>query len=365
MNDIPSGALRSEDGHWWWDGSRWQAVAHDAGATSGAIPDGAPRSEDGHWWWDGGRWQSVGGAVAVAGAVGQPGTFSPNLPTGDFSPASEPFPSIPGETAFSLPNSVTATLPEAETVASELLTVGGTELGNGVLASGGASVLSEGTMIGGAITAEGPALLGGTMLAGGTEVVAVAAGTAEVVATAGTAAAGASVLPVIGWIAAAVIVAGTVIYLVTRDEPATAPGAHHGGPAQAPGTRSGPMSTPASVDATTPAVDPVTGEVLYTPAQQDGPAMSTMPRWRGRTDDDDPHPPPRRTPISDSYDKSELEDSEWLREQIPDDDRRREFMWWLRSHPMEEELGREHPHLHPYTDEAQRAVDIWKRENPE
>jgi hypothetical protein len=37
MANIPEGAQRSEDGHWWWDGEQWQPV--DEAAAAGAEGD--------------------------------------------------------------------------------------------------------------------------------------------------------------------------------------------------------------------------------------------------------------------------------------------------------------------------------------
>jgi hypothetical protein len=45
-----------------------------------SMPEGAQKSEDGHWWWDGSQWQPVdqahggghGGAAGHAGQAGQP-----------------------------------------------------------------------------------------------------------------------------------------------------------------------------------------------------------------------------------------------------------------------------------------------------
>src|SRR4051794_19905617 len=38
---VPEGATRSEDGHYWWDGSAWQAVEAVASANPQALIDGA------------------------------------------------------------------------------------------------------------------------------------------------------------------------------------------------------------------------------------------------------------------------------------------------------------------------------------
>lgn len=42
MSNVPEGAQRSEDGHYWWDGSNWQPVngdASSAGNGNGAAGD--------------------------------------------------------------------------------------------------------------------------------------------------------------------------------------------------------------------------------------------------------------------------------------------------------------------------------------
>jgi hypothetical protein len=36
MADIPADAQRSEDGHYWWDGSQWQPVDQSQGAADQA-----------------------------------------------------------------------------------------------------------------------------------------------------------------------------------------------------------------------------------------------------------------------------------------------------------------------------------------
>jgi len=38
------------------------------------IPDDAPRSEDGHYWWDGSQWQLIDQADAGGGAAGSAGS---------------------------------------------------------------------------------------------------------------------------------------------------------------------------------------------------------------------------------------------------------------------------------------------------
>jgi len=35
MANIPEDALRSDDGHYWWDGEKWQLIEQDAGAAGG------------------------------------------------------------------------------------------------------------------------------------------------------------------------------------------------------------------------------------------------------------------------------------------------------------------------------------------
>lgn len=54
MSNVPEGAQRSEDGHYWWDGSQWQPVQDTAG--QGAV-----------------QGQGQGGAAALHQALGQQG----------------------------------------------------------------------------------------------------------------------------------------------------------------------------------------------------------------------------------------------------------------------------------------------------
>jgi hypothetical protein len=73
MTDIPTGAPRSEDGQWWWDGAQWQPVSSPtAGAETGAVAT-APAtagqvSDDGQWRWDGTAWQPAHAEAAVPAA---------------------------------------------------------------------------------------------------------------------------------------------------------------------------------------------------------------------------------------------------------------------------------------------------------
>jgi len=42
MSNVPEGAQRSEDGHYWWDGSQWQPVQDEQGGQAGQTgQDGA------------------------------------------------------------------------------------------------------------------------------------------------------------------------------------------------------------------------------------------------------------------------------------------------------------------------------------
>jgi hypothetical protein len=83
MTDIPTGAQRSDDGQWWWDGAQWQPVANRAaggatatsseqqGAAAAAPSEAAGQlSEDGQWRWDGSQWQPAQDAAAAAPAAG-------------------------------------------------------------------------------------------------------------------------------------------------------------------------------------------------------------------------------------------------------------------------------------------------------
>ena len=60
MPDIPANAPRSEDGHYWWDGTAWQLIEGQSDNGSSAVAVGT-RSDDGHYWWDGSAWQPVTG----------------------------------------------------------------------------------------------------------------------------------------------------------------------------------------------------------------------------------------------------------------------------------------------------------------
>jgi hypothetical protein len=39
MANIPEGALRSDDGHYWWDGSQWQLIENGADAAGASGTD--------------------------------------------------------------------------------------------------------------------------------------------------------------------------------------------------------------------------------------------------------------------------------------------------------------------------------------
>ena len=74
MTTMPADAPRSEDGQWWWDGTRWQPVgghpadaAQQAQGTAAAAPSETigQLSEDGQWRWDGTQWQPVQAAAGV------------------------------------------------------------------------------------------------------------------------------------------------------------------------------------------------------------------------------------------------------------------------------------------------------------
>ncbi|WP_258725113.1 hypothetical protein [Cellulomonas sp. NS3] len=84
-------------------------------------------------------------------------------------------------------------------------------------------------------------------------------------------------------------------------------------------------------------------------------------RGGGHDDDHDEYEDmPRRTRISDGN-KSELQESGWLRGRLPDVERRREFMEWLqRGH----EIGEPHQHLRPGSREAEAALRDFLLENP-
>ena len=79
---------------------------------------------------------------------------------------------------------------------------------------------------------------------------------------------------------------------------------------------------------------------------------------------------PRSTRIS-TAEKSELENSGWLKKRLPAESDRREFMDWLKKGHKEGELGKElqpgqketerHEHLHPGSREAEEKVREWER----
>jgi hypothetical protein len=62
MSNVPEGAQLSDDGHWWWDGSQWQAVSQDGDAAGGsagsAAPDAGAAGEAGADGGEGGREQA-------------------------------------------------------------------------------------------------------------------------------------------------------------------------------------------------------------------------------------------------------------------------------------------------------------------
>lgn len=67
MADIPAGALISDDGHYWWDGTQWQPTAGQSPQSptqASAGPHGSASaigqvSDDGYWQWDGTKWQAT------------------------------------------------------------------------------------------------------------------------------------------------------------------------------------------------------------------------------------------------------------------------------------------------------------------
>ncbi|MEV6632144.1 DUF4157 domain-containing protein [Actinoplanes sp. NPDC051470] len=70
---------------------------------------------------------------------------------------------------------------------------------------------------------------------------------------------------------------------------------------------------------------------------------------------------PRKKRISDGN-KEELQESGWLRKKLPDVERRREFMDWLkRNH----QVGEEHTHLRPGSREADRMLKRFLEESPD
>ena len=77
MTDMPVNAPRSDDGHWWWDGSQWQPVSghpSDAAQQTQGTVAAAPSepvgqlSDDGQWRWDGTGWQPAQANTAATSA---------------------------------------------------------------------------------------------------------------------------------------------------------------------------------------------------------------------------------------------------------------------------------------------------------
>jgi hypothetical protein len=213
---------------------------------------------------------------------------------------------------------------------------------------------------------------------------------AEETAAGGAVLAAEGAIPVAGWIALGVTVAAIGIYLGARyllsdEQRPVRPLTPDEGqrvlpptpvPHQAPGPE-GQNSTPAVEPGSgerlyTPGqphsgsgIDPATGEHLYTPGQQsDEPAEAASSRRRRREgerhyDEDDPRSDPERNQRISDANKAELEASGWLRAQLPDPEDRRAFMEWLqRRH----ETGEEHVHLSPGSPEAQRDLNEWQAE---
>jgi len=93
-------------------------------------------------------------------------------------------------------------------------------------------------------------------------------------------------------------------------------------------------------------------------------AMSGGPRdkdyYEEKYGDADENDMPRRQRISDGN-KQELENSGWLRQRMPGEERRREFMEWLQKG---HEQGEAHTHLRPGSREAEAAVREFEAENP-
>jgi nucleoid DNA-binding protein len=88
-------------------------------------------------------------------------------------------------------------------------------------------------------------------------------------------------------------------------------------------------------------------------------------------------PPSRRAPAKESTristaEKSELEDSDWLKKRLPDAGDRRKFMDWLKKGHKVGELGAEveqgqrgtegHEHIRPGSPEAEAKVSEWESE---
>jgi hypothetical protein len=94
-------------------------------------------------------------------------------------------------------------------------------------------------------------------------------------------------------------------------------------------------------------------------------------KWHVEEYEDPRHQTPRQTRIS-TAEKSELQDSEWLKKRLPAEKDRREFMDWLKKGHKEGELGQElkpgekgkegHEHISPGSAEAENKVREWEQE---
>ncbi len=108
----------------------------------------------------------------------------------------------------------------------------------------------------------------------------------------------------------------------------------------------------------------VSGQAIAGLAGTGAMAMSGGPRdddyWEDTYGEDPRDELPRRQRISDGN-KAELEDSGWLRQRLPDEERRRAFMEWLQRRHEE---GEAHIHLRPGSREAEQAVREFESENP-
>ncbi|OAI39303.1 hypothetical protein AYO39_00465 [Actinobacteria bacterium SCGC AG-212-D09] len=99
-----------------------------------------------------------------------------------------------------------------------------------------------------------------------------------------------------------------------------------------------------------------TDEVGPEPADDD----ADLDYWEREYGEDPENTEPRRERISDAN-KAELEDSGWLRRELPDAARRRAFMKWLETSHRQ---GYEHEHLRPGSPAARDAIRRFNEEEP-
>ena len=157
MTDIPTDAPRSDDGQWWWDGTRWlEVAAQGAGAGAGAGAAGPAQtspvqatstavgqlSDDGQWQWDGLGWQPAPSTAATSSATPTAGTApgaGPQLTLG--TPTAEPHTTADGTPAVVV--TYNATNSGTVAVEADTLEVGYFVVATGATAESAAYVLAE------------------------------------------------------------------------------------------------------------------------------------------------------------------------------------------------------------------------------